>query len=198
MPFSRLIKCLTYCLILQSAMLPASADAGLPTIIAIWPMAWILLIVIIPLEAKVAQKVIGIPFSKGLEISGRANFVSTLAGVPITWILLAIGELMLGGGMRVINHQMSHGEWIYHALIEGPILVPGSAPSWFIPVSLFMMNFPFCLMSVLVEQRASEKFVDEVCTRSLLRRWAWLANISSYAFINLVVAIAWLVALRNS
>ncbi|CAN5192524.1 hypothetical protein BH11CYA1_BH11CYA1_23370 [soil metagenome] len=190
MTTSKLLKYLTYGLVLQSATLPAFADAGIPTIIAIWPMGWILLIAIIPIEAKIAEKILKIPPWKGLEISGRANFVSTLAGVPITWFLLVISELMLGGGSRRIGHVASTTDWIFRSIIEGPVLVPGSAPEWYIPLALSMMNFPFCLMSVLVEQKATEKFIDNVCTKALLQKWAWFANIASYAFINSLIAIA--------
>jgi len=181
--------CLLWCLVSQLVPPPAFADAGLPTIIAIWPMSWLLLFMVIPLEAKIAQKIMKVHFGKALEISGRANFVSTLAGVPITWLILAAVELFLGGGSRVINHKASTSEWIYRSLIEGPILVPGHAPEWFIPATLFMMNFPFCLMSVYVERKATERFIDEVCTKELLRKWSWLANLASYLVINILVAI---------
>ena len=89
----------------------------------------------------------------------------------------------------MINHKASTSQWIYRSLIEGPILVPGYAPEWFVPATLFMMNFPFCLMSVYVERKATERFIDDVCTKELLRKWSWLANLASYLVINILVAI---------
>lgn len=165
---------------------PAFANVGLPTIIFVWPISWLLLLLVVPIEARVATRILNIPFKKGLGIATRANIISTIAGIPITWLLLVVVELLVGGGHRSTSGElMSTGEQIYHALIEGPWMVADIwAPDWAIPLSIFVMNIPFFFMSVFVEKLAVARYIDNECTAELLEKWSWEANLLSYTLIN--------------
>src|SRR2546422_1959464 len=64
---------------------PAFANVGVPILSLVWPVAWLLLLVIIPIEASVAQRVLGTDPARSIELAVRANLVSTALGIPLTW-----------------------------------------------------------------------------------------------------------------
>src|SRR5690242_18436149 len=75
---------------------PAHADIGVPMLAVVWPISWLLLLVIIPLETFVADRVLRTDARTSLKIATVANLVSTLAGIPLTWLLLVCLELLVG------------------------------------------------------------------------------------------------------
>ena len=93
-----MLKVHIYCLIAALAIMliaatPAQANAGIPMLLLVWPAMWLLLLPIIVLEAAAATKILHVDFLQGVQIAGVANLVSTLVGIPITWLLLFIAQL---------------------------------------------------------------------------------------------------------
>jgi hypothetical protein len=62
---------------------PAKANPIIPPVAVIWPAAWVLLIPVILIEAAVAVPTLGLRYGAGLRMSGAANLISTLFGVPL-------------------------------------------------------------------------------------------------------------------
>src|SRR5262245_58063297 len=81
---------------------PARADVGVPMLLVMGVPMWASLIVIIPLEAWVARRVLNGDWPRSLRISAAANLVSTVVGVPLTWGLLFVVELGLGAALKWI------------------------------------------------------------------------------------------------
>ncbi len=73
---------------------PVSADAGVPMLWLVWPAAWMMLVPIIALEAVVARRVLTTGWAESLKVSTVANVVSTLAGIPLTWLALLLIEFV--------------------------------------------------------------------------------------------------------
>lgn len=162
---------------------PALANSGIPTIAVIWPISWYLLILIIPIEAQIAVKILKVDFVVALCLSARANIASTLLGIPIAWAILAATEMLLW--QRLPHTGISNTFWLQHAFTDGAWLIPlWNAPKWYAPVALCLLNIPFCLMSVYVEQWSINKQHEHEYTTEMALKWAWEANLLSYTLIT--------------
>lgn len=164
-------------------MLPAQANSGVPTIAVIWPVSWYLLLLIIPLEAQVAVKVLKVDFVAAVCLSARANIVSTLVGIPIAWALLAAIEMLVW--QRLPHTGISSTFWLQHAFTDGAWIMPlWDAPKWYAPTALCLLNIPFCLMSVYVERWIINKQREHEITALMATKWAWEANLLSYTLLT--------------
>ena len=76
----------------------ASADIGLPMLFVVWPPLVLLLLPVIAIEASCAHRVLGLDWRRALSVSGRANLISTLLGVPLAWLLIVLLGLTGGWG----------------------------------------------------------------------------------------------------
>ena len=63
----------------------AHADTGVPMLALMAVPTWVSLLVIIPLEALIARKLIRSGWLDSLKLSSIANLISTVVGVPLTW-----------------------------------------------------------------------------------------------------------------
>ena len=68
---------------------PLLANMGLPMVAMYLPPAWILLVPIIAIEAGYGVCHYGIPAGRALAVQAASNCLSTLVGLPLTWIVLA-------------------------------------------------------------------------------------------------------------
>jgi hypothetical protein len=85
------------------------ANVGLPMICVYWPSAWIALVPIVLIEAWVGTRLLKIPFGSVLKTAFLGNFVSTLVGIPVTWLVLALIEFLFFGraeGLQTIPHKL--------------------------------------------------------------------------------------------
>ncbi len=170
---------------------PARADAGIPMLMLVWPAAWLLLLLIIPLEAWFARRMLGLSWRRVLGVSALANLASTLVGIPVAWILLVILEM--GTGLTIAAADARGWripEAVQNALgiaLMAPWLGPNARP-WMVPAAAAFLCVPFFLVSVLCESLVARRRLADCDTREI-RRWAWFANGFTYsiAFVVLVV-----------
>src|SRR5437899_357804 len=87
----RILSLIALLLLLAS---PAHADAGVPMLLVIWPASWVLLLLIIPLEAAVGVRAPGGSFRHRLKMAAAANLVSTVVGIPLTWGVLVALQML--------------------------------------------------------------------------------------------------------
>ena len=68
---------------------PAQANTGAPLLayILFEPVMWFALIAIVIVEMRLARRIIGVTGGRALAIAAAANGVSTLIGVPLTWLI---------------------------------------------------------------------------------------------------------------
>lgn len=83
---------------------PAHADIGLPMIAIVWPSMWAVLIPITVVEGAVLKSRLNLSVSTGLRVAFRANLISTAAGIPLTWGILVLMEMVFdhGGGVNTL------------------------------------------------------------------------------------------------
>jgi hypothetical protein len=82
-------------------MLPplSYADAGIPMLIVEYPFMVFALIPVILIESYSMKKILGeISIGRSIKVCAASNIVSTIIGVPCTWIILLLIELGTTGG----------------------------------------------------------------------------------------------------
>lgn len=174
-----IIGALGLCILFEPS---AFANAGLPMLQVVFPASFLLLFLIVPLEAYVGAKCLKVKFFVALQISFYANIFSTLIGIPITWMVLVGFELLLGGGSGFGESTFS--QLFLTATIGSPWLpISIGSPRWLIPAAGCSLCIPFFFMSFWFEFLFAKRFADGKHDRVLLKKWFWEANRLSYGLI---------------
>ncbi|WP_437630374.1 hypothetical protein [Sorangium sp. So ce854] len=167
----------------------ALANAGIPMIFLVWPASWIVFVPVVLVEAAVARRVLRLPTREAIVLSLAANAWSTLAGIPVTWALLTVIEMALGPTLLTTLPELRAAPaWL---------LIPLYAP-WLPPVKERWIGFaaaaflcvPFFFASVWIEARSAGRRVPAADAL----RWAKRANVATYGFFLVALALAALVA----
>lgn len=160
------------------------ADIGIPMISLILPTAWLALIPVILIEAFIGKRVTQMPFRRSFYGATVANLFSSLLGIPLTWLLLAIIEGQYFSEAKGIN---TVPRMIYAVTIQSPWLIPyESELPWMVPIAAVVLCIPLWLMSVVTEY-AIVRTLFRSMERSLLWQWMWKANAASYLFLVLLI-----------
>jgi hypothetical protein len=171
---------------------PAQANMGVPMLAVVWPLSWAAFLPIVLIEAYMALRMFGLRFGDAFKLAAKANAWSTLAGIPATWLLLALYGF-LGGplfeALRPISQPAAYVV-ILPVLIAWPF---GSRPST-IYLAAAGLCVPFYLMSVWVEARSARSRLPAPDAK----RWARWANAVTYGLSIVVLAIAALNAAASS
>ena len=136
----------------------AQANVGAPMLAVVWPCAWVLLIPIILVEALVAMRVLKQDFRAGLKTAGKANLISTFVGIPVTWILLLLIELMFWWAGTAWDFSLPVKKTLA-VTVQSPWLDPWESEFyWMVPAASAVLCVPFFFMSVWVENRVARRF----------------------------------------
>ena len=130
-----------------------------------------------------------IPAGRAFLAQAVANCLSSLIGLPVTWIALVLGPLVLFTHFPSLVSTLP----IPVALIlSSPWLPPGVEKTvWIVPLAVAVLTLPFYAMSVVSEYVVVRCFFRNL-PRSVIRAWVLRANALSYAFLVLLVLTAWL------
>lgn len=177
------------CLLLLFSARPVYADAGLPTIVAIWPWSMILLLPVLIVEMVAALHILRRPLKLCLCLSATANTVSTLVGIPFVWSAFFVLEIATGWGWAGTDTGVLSE--VLAITLQSPWLVPsitGDPQSWMLPAAVAFLCIPFFFASVLIEYVTARVILGSNDVRAM-KRWSWLANVLSYGaiFIFLIV-----------
>ncbi|HUO60690.1 MAG TPA: hypothetical protein VMU24_08475 [Candidatus Acidoferrales bacterium] len=181
------------------------ADAGLSLTVLVYPFTLVLLIPIIIIEAAVIQRRLQYDeFWPVLRASAAANVVSTILGIPLTWVLY-----LLPFGFNVQNR-------VADAVLD-TVIWPWAAPSaltraWAVPLAdvvFLVLLVPYYFVSVWSESKVMERMLplgaettdgqmlpialpQNKCAieQSTLRRAVWVANLLSYALMFSVFCLS--------
>ncbi|MCP4601610.1 MAG: hypothetical protein GY847_14045 [Proteobacteria bacterium] len=161
----------------------AYADAGLPMLIIIMPAFGIAFIPIVVIEAVYLSKKLKIAGRSAVLASSVSNIVSTVFGVPLTWLLLVGIEIATGAG----NVPDFDDVWskVLSVTLQAPWLPPyGQHLDWMIPTAASVLLVPFFFVSWWSEYLVSKLFFRAV-ERLLLRRIIRNANLITYGLLLL-------------
>ncbi|TMA72862.1 MAG: hypothetical protein E6J58_12410 [Deltaproteobacteria bacterium] len=179
---------------LAGIALPAHADVGVPMLAVMWPPAWLLLLAIVPAEGYFARRILSLDWRSALGLSLRANLVSTLVGIPLTWFVLLLVEFGTGYAVYLLKvDEASVPSAVQRAVaitVLAPWLGPGDGLSaWIVPAAAAYLCIPFFFASVLIENRVALRRLGPLETPRV-RKWSWYANGFSYSII-FACLVAW-------
>jgi len=165
----------------------AFADIGLPMVAIYLPPAWVALFPIIAIEAGFGVWRFKVPAKRALIAQAAANCVSTLIGLPIAWMILALIEVIFFGSAAGLDSPLRRA---YAVTVQSPWLIPYESEFWWmIPVSVGVLTIPFYVTSVVSEYVVVGRFVPDLA-RTVIWSWVWKANLLSYAFLLLIMGAA--------
>jgi hypothetical protein len=167
---------------------PAYANIGVPMLAVVWPASSALLLPIIAIEAAIAVKVIGRGWKNGLIVASKANVLSTVLGIPVTWGVLLLLQLLVGGGSAWGIGTMP-GK-LAAVTVQSPWLIPYEEDlHWMVPAAAAFLCIPFFLMSVWSERWMAIRSLG-IDGKKSAGRWAWIANGATYGAIIVCLTIA--------
>lgn len=148
----------------------------------LWPASWVLFIPIVIIEAWVARRIVELDWETSIAKVGIANAVSTLIGIPITWGVLVIIEIILSQGGRAYGIDTLSGKLIA-ITVQAPWLIPYESDlDWMVPAASIVLLIPFFFVSVFIERwifgRRSQ--IDKIKIKS----WSWKANLLTYGLLQ--------------
>lgn len=159
----------------------------------VWPAAWLLLLVIIPVEGWFARRMLALQWSRALGLSAPANVASTLVGIPLVWFVLLLIEFGLGWVLSVAFVPETPPPDVLVKAVSITLMAPWIGPGaesrpWLVPAAAAYLCVPFYVASVFCENFVARRRLREH-DPTTIRRWAWLANGFTYsiAFVALVI-----------
>jgi hypothetical protein len=159
-------------------------DIGLPMIAVYWPPAWLAFVPIVLIEALVGFRTLAVRSGRVVIASAIANLFSTLLGIPMTWFVLALIELLGFGSALGFETPLQK---VYSVTVQSPWLMPYAERSrWMVPVAASVLSIPMYAMSVLSEYVIARRFFPTVARR-LIWRWQLKGNALSYIFLVCVI-----------
>jgi len=171
---------------------PARADALLPTVALISPITLLLLLPIIAIEAWYVSRSLSLRFWKATRVMALANVVSTIVGVPITFVFSSIQS-------RAMTHvygseKANFDKWMATGDPSARAFSFGHYPGWAFLASAFLTLIVCFLVSWWVEYMvarwrlrdliASAQFSKQQ-TNNAVRN----ANILSYSLLTGIVLL---------
>ena len=157
----------------------------------VWPLSWFAFIPIVAKESIVSWKYIALPGRKSLLGALIANLSSMLVGIPITWALLVVIEIVVTNGGRAYGLETFLTKLVA-VTVQAPWLIPYEKDLyWMVPAAiLFLLPF-FGIVSVYVERPIFRKITS--CEKKEAKRWSLTANGITYG-IAIISSLAWLMA----
>ena len=137
---------------------------------------------IIGVEACVLWARLGVGFEQALEISGVANIISTVIGIPLVWFIGGIAGQKASGLL-----PRSNAPWRrIFSLVVGSLGLVGERHSrWVIPSVLLVLLVPFFFLSWLIELLVASRMLEEAGSALVLGS-VFLANLASHSLLVLV------------
>lgn len=158
------------------------ANAGLPMLTLAWPLAFLLIIPIVAIEAW-ASRGLTLPLSRRIASISVANVVSTLVGWPIAWWCLVALQMHVipgGGGAYGLSTQFGI---IASVSLQAAWLIPYEDDIyWMVPAACAFLMVPFFLASVIIEDQI-HRFGFSDLSSSARRKLTWKVNLWSYGFL---------------
>jgi hypothetical protein len=147
------------------------------------PPMWLALIPVVLVEAAVNCRLLAVPFRRAIVPAAIGNVVSTIAGIPLMWALLATIEFVCCGDAKGLS---TAGSKIYAVTAQAPWLIPyESELHWMLPAALAVFAVPCLAISVLVEAPINARALRPLPHRRVWRVTA-ISNVASYLFLALL------------
>ncbi|CAG35712.1 hypothetical protein [Desulfotalea psychrophila] len=159
----------------------AQANAGVPMLVLVMPAFAVALIPVILIESLYLVRRLALRPKLVAKTVTISNLVSTLVGIPLTWVLLTLGQMVTGGGsahgVDTVLGKVLAVTW------QAPWLIPYERElNWMIPAAGIVLLVPFFFVSWWSEYLVSRRFLGKVPAQQLkleIRN----ANIITYSLL---------------
>jgi hypothetical protein len=167
------------------------ANAGLPMLGIVWPVAWLMLIPVIFIEAVVCAKQLNISIYKSVRATAVGNIASTMIGIPLTWGFLVAIQVAMELAFRQVGISLNATPLEYALM---PINSAWIGGYWNkeIYFSFLFLCIPFCMVSIWIEHRIFRRIARDI-DRSRIRSTVIRANVITYTALLAVLVIERLV-----
>jgi hypothetical protein len=180
---SRGISALAVCLLLMVPVL-VYANAGVPMIIYIMPVMGFSLIPIILIEAWYLHHRLSLSTTTVLKVTTLSNLLSTLVGVPLTWLLLVVVQMLLGGG-GAFGLETTWDK-LLSVTFQSAWLIPYAADlNWMIPLAGLFLLVPCFLVSWWSELWLTRRLLKTSAQYHELKTVVRNANLITYGLLAL-------------
>jgi len=144
----------------------ASANAGVPMIFLVMPVLGLSIIPIIIIEAIFLSKKLELAVASAFKVTTISNLVSTLVGIPLTWLLLVLIQMLAGGG-GAFGLDTTLGKVLSVSLQAAWLIPYESDLHWMIPAAGLVLLVPFFFASWWSEYFVSKKILKEHSAQSV-------------------------------
>ncbi|MES9970698.1 MAG: hypothetical protein ABW092_11750 [Candidatus Thiodiazotropha sp.] len=159
-------------------------------IFLIMPALGLSIIPIILLEALYLGRRLGLKAARAAKTATISNLVSTLAGVPLTWLLLVVLQIVTGGG-RAFGLDTVLGK-VLAVTFQAAWLIPYESDLyWMIPAAGLVLLVPFFFVSWWSEYWVSKKILEDHPAQRV-KLTVRNANLMTYALLALWPVGFWL------
>lgn len=186
------------CLVVLFFSSPAHANAGLPMIAVVWPGMGVAIIPIIVIESFILSAGLGHGIWPSAGIVSIANVVSTLIGIPITWLLCLFWMPILQrivGSKTAEDIMSSTTPWkkILATIGQAPWLPPYPERdfAWMAPVACLVLLVPFFFASWLIEYQVAFRMLPEF-NRPDVEHSIFVGNLVTYGLLAAILLV-WLI-----
>jgi hypothetical protein len=154
-----------------------------------FPAMVLALIPIVLLESFVLSRVLKRNAASLVTSATTANVVSTIIGIPLTWVALVLLQWGTGGDTF---HQFPRPLENFLAVTwQAPWLLPYEDQLyWMVPVASLFLLVPFFFASYFIEAPIVSRFQRQI-PKAQVRAAVFRANVASYAGLA-VFNLAWL------
>jgi hypothetical protein len=126
------------------------ANVGIPMVFVTVPTMLVALLPIALVESWILSCVCGLKFNESWRGALKANFWSTVLGIPVAWLILVVAQMASGNGRAWgIETPLQR---LTAVTLQAPWLVPYERHlNWMIPAASLTLLIPFFLASVIAE-----------------------------------------------
>jgi hypothetical protein len=178
-------------------MTPILANVGIPMIFVQMPAMVSALIPVIIIEALLIRRWVSLSYRDAFVGITKANFVSTLVGVPVAWLAMFLVELVIMLPLGIAADK-------FHWKMDSPVFEimafflsvawlgppPDRSAFFIVPAAAAVLLIPSFYVSVWIERRQCLKAWPSA-DFALVRRGVFLANLVSYGVLFLL-ACGWM------
>jgi len=193
-------------LVIVASAVPAYADMCVPMVALVWPASWWLLLFIVPIETLVGLRILQSSRITTVKMVVAANVASTLVGIPFLLVVFYFAGATILQTEGINTPLFGQDHWNHLTITQqailvvtqgGPLRMPWDSWSWTSLASAMVLCIPSFFLSVWLEYLVGRAFFSKEQWGSV-RRWAWIANAFSYAFVLLVLGsrLLWITLLN--
>lgn len=149
------------------------------------PPLWLALLPVIVIESALLARSLNLRVGRILVGAAIGNVASTIAGIPMLWLLAASLQLAYAGEARGLS---SVSDRVYAVTVQAPWLIPYETElKWMIPLALLVLAVPAYCASVVIEWLCLLPFARPAKLGASVRAVAF-ANLCSYALLAVLFA----------